>query len=501
MSEPLLHLSHISKQFPGVLALDDVHLSVRAGEVHVLLGENGAGKSTLVKIVTGAYQRTGGDISFDGRPLQVADPRHAIDAGISMVYQEINLAPHLTVAENVYLGHEPLRSKLFRIIDQERMNRLAGQALSRFHLQIDPATPVQQLSVAQQQMVEIVKAFSTNARLIILDEPTATLTSREIDELFTLIRKMKAEGVAFIYISHRLEELPLIGDQVTVLRDGRFVATVPADTAMDELIRLMIGRTVDHLFPKRHVQAGERLLDVENLTRDGVFHDVGFSLRQGEILGVAGLVGAGRTEMARAIFGADKADSGRISLEGRPLDIQSPCHALKQGIAYVSEDRKGQSMALGMSVQDNITLAELPGLSGPVLLNAGAERECAEKYRKELDIRMTGPEQPAGLLSGGNQQKVVIARLLATNPKVLIFDEPTRGVDVGAKVEIYQLINQLVERGTGVILISSYLPELLALSDRVLVMREGRVSALLNRDEATQENILAAATTGTEQAA
>ncbi|MDZ7372773.1 MAG: sugar ABC transporter ATP-binding protein [candidate division KSB1 bacterium] len=496
----ILELEGISKAFPGVQALRDVRFELREGEVHVLLGENGAGKSTLMKIVTGALPKDAGEIRLDGRKVEIRNPQQALALGISMVYQEFNLAPHLSVAENIWLGREPLRDRWLGLVDRRRMREEASAILRRLHLPVHPDTPVSHLTVSQAQLVEIAKSLSARARILILDEPTAALTEAEIDELFRIIRELKAEGVSFVYISHRLEEIPRIGDRVTVLRDGEYVATVPATTDPAELIRLMVGRKLDQFYPKVPSRPGPVRLEVEGLCRSGVLHDVHLQIRAGEVVGLAGLIGAGRTELARAIFGADPVDHMRVRVDGAEVAIRSPADAIRAGIAYLSEDRKSLSLALTRSVAENISLASLDRFCTGPFVRAEAERRAVQEFVERLRIRTPSLNQQVQYLSGGNQQKVVLARWLLREAKVLLFDEPTRGVDVGAKAEIFELIGRLAQKGAAILLISSYLPELLGVCDRILVMHRGRIVGELSRAEATQEKILTLAALGSASA-
>jgi ribose transport system ATP-binding protein len=487
---PVLEMERICKSFPGVRALDEVSFRAYPGQVHVLLGENGAGKSTLMKVLAGVYPKDSGTILFEGRQIEIGSTREALDLGISMVYQEPSLALHLSAAENIFLGREILLSHKLGILDRQALNKNTAEILKRLNLSFSPQAPVRELSAAQRQMVEIAKALSAEARIIILDEPTASLSETEIERLFQVIRDLKKRGIAFIYISHRLEEISEIGDRVTVLRDGRVVDTVPASSPVDQMIRMMVGKPVKELFPRVDAPKGEELLRVENLCSKDILHDISFSVSAGEIVGLGGLVGSRRTELARAVFGADPLDSGRILVQGQPVRINSPADAIKAGIGYLSEDRKLVSLALSMSVRANITLATLDKCcAGPLLLRK-KEYRLVENYIRDLGIKTRHADQKVEYLSGGNQQKVVVARWLATDAKVLFFDEPATGVDVGAKTEIYQLINQLAMQGRAVVIISSYLPELLAVCDRILVMCRGRIARELSREEATQEKIL-----------
>ena len=488
----MLRLQGIRKAFPGVVALDGVDLELLAGEVHILLGENGAGKSTLMKIISGAVRRDAGMISIDGVPVEITGPRHAQQLGIGIIYQEFNLIPHLTAGENILLGREP--SLLPGLIDQRRLMEDAQKLLNDLGVTIDARTVVRRLSVAQQQMVEVAKALSLNARVLIMDEPTSALTESEIKELFSAIRRLKTRGVAIVYISHRMEELFLIGDRVTVLRDGRHVGTRRiAETAMPELVRMMVGRDLNEHFPKQAARVGEEALRVEGLTRKGVLEDITFTLRRGEVVGIAGLMGSGRTELARAIFGADPLDAGKIFVHGRERRLNSPRAAIDAGIGFLTEDRKTQGLILVLSVQENICLPSAGTFSRVGFMQAARERAAATKAITDLRIKTPGAQQRVGLLSGGNQQKVVLGKWLCTEADILIFDEPTRGIDVGSKVEIYQLINQLAARGAGILMISSELPEILGMSDRILVMNGGRLAGEFTAAEATQEKLLKAA--------
>jgi len=489
---PVLSLRGIRKAFPGVIALDGVDLDLQAGEVHVLLGENGAGKSTLMKIISGAVARDSGDIVIEGVPVELTGPRHAQELGIGIIYQEFNLVPHLTAAENILLGREP---KLFPgVIDQRRLVREAQQQLDDLGVALAATERVSRLSVAQQQMVEVAKALSLNARVLIMDEPTSALTTQEITELFDAIRRLKKRGVAIVYISHRMEELFAIGDRVTVLRDGRHVGTrAIGETTMTELVRLMVGRDLTEHFPKRQAAIGEEILRVEALRRNGILHDVSLSLRRGEVVGLAGLMGSGRTELARAIFGADRIDGGQIFVHGKPCAVRSPRDAIALGIGFLTEDRKQQGLVLVLSVQENICLPSVSRLARAGCTQPARETEMTAQRIAELRIKTPGPHQRVMNLSGGNQQKVVLAKWLCTEADILIFDEPTRGIDVGSKVEIYQLINQLAARGAAILMISSELPEIVGLSDRILVMNGGRIAGEFTAAEATQEKLLAAA--------
>jgi ribose transport system ATP-binding protein len=495
-TSPLLKMQHITKRFPGVLALSDVNFDVEAGEVHALLGENGAGKSTLMKILSGVYQRDAGEIVFKGRSVDFTTPRQAQLAGITTIYQELNQIPYLSVTENIFLGSEIERGAL---LDWRAMHRQARELLARLHLDIDPRTPIADLGVGQQQMVEVAKALHHKADLIIMDEPTSALSIREIDDLFAIIRQLKAEGVALIYISHHLDEAFEISDRITVLRDGRHIATLPTSSLdMERLITLMVGRDLSEQFPKESAPLGAEVLRVENLTQGKRLKNISFSLRAGEVLGVAGLVGAGRTELVRALFGADPIDSGRILIDGVPVTIRSPQDAIRHGIALLTEDRKRQGLILGMNVRENTTLSILGGLTRGWFTDRRKESAITQSFIDSMAIKTPNQEQLVSNLSGGTQQKVVLAKWMATQPKILIFDEPTRGIDVGAKVEIYKLMNTLAKQGVAIIMVSSELPEILGMSDRVMVIREGRVTGFLTRQEATQEKIIAYATASME---
>lgn len=495
---PLLRMTGISKRFPGVLALSDVGLTVAPGEVHALLGENGAGKSTLLKILAGAQSPDSGTIEFAGTPVVFESPHAAQKLGIATIYQEFTLAPNMMICENVFIGREP-GSKLF--VNWRRMAEETRALTRRLGLDANPMIPVRELSVAEQQMVEIARALSMKSRLIVMDEPTSALSRVEVEKLFRIVRALKAEGLSIIFVTHRLEEVFEICDSYTVLRDGKFVGTGKVvDTTIDKIIRMMVGREVNALFSHRtDATAGEVALAVEGLSRRGsardpsatVLADVSLHVRRGEILGIAGLVGAGRTEMARAIFGADRFDSGSILVDGQPVRISSPQEAIRHGIGLVPEDRKQQALFLSLAIRVNLSMASLDRVSRwGVFVDEAKENALVEEYRKALSIRMASPEQIVANLSGGNQQKVVLARWLALQPKVLIVDEPTRGIDVGAKVDVHNLLFDMARSGIAVIAISSELPEVLAISDRIVTMREGRVTGEIARDRADQETLM-----------
>jgi ribose transport system ATP-binding protein len=487
---PLLALRGVTKRFTGVLALDGVDFDIRAGEVHAVCGENGAGKSTLMKVMSGIHQPDAGEIVHRGASCRFASPTAAEQAGVVMIHQELNLVPHLSVAENIYLAREPKRGWF---IDRARLREDASRCLARLDVAISPDAAVRTLSVAQQQMVEIAKALSINAEVLIMDEPTSSLTEAETSQLFKVIRELRRAGVGIVYISHRLDEMASIVDRVTVLRDGRHIRTMDfADTQVDEIVSLMVGRSLDEKFPPRTgTPSDEVLLSVRGLHRKGVFEPLDVDLRRGEILGFAGLMGAGRTEVARAIFGADPVDGGTVSLQGRPLHIRSPIDAIDHGIAYLSEDRKAHGLALEMTVAQNVTLANLGAVCGRGgFIRFDDELRTAQRYIEQLDIRTPSAHQIARLLSGGNQQKVVISKWLFRQSRVIFFDEPTRGIDVGAKYAIYQLMDRLAHEGIGVVLISSELPEILGLTDRVAVFHEGRLMRVLPTRDTTQEEIM-----------
>jgi ribose transport system ATP-binding protein len=496
----ILEMKGITKRFPGVTALRKVDFQLRAGEVHVLLGENGAGKSTLIKILTGAYQDFEGEIVLFGKGTRINSPEHAIELGIRAVYQEFNLIPQLDAGRNIFLG-EPPRTPVLRLIDHKQIYRRSTEYFKTLGVKIDPRVPVRRLGIASQQMVEISKTLATDARLVVFDEPTAVLTTEEIEHLFTVIRGLTQRGVGVIYISHRLEEIFKIGDRATILRDGEFVATRDLRDArvdIDGLIQLMVGRRLTEKFPKFENQIGAELLRVEHLERDGVLHDISLALRSGEILGIAGLVGAGRTELAKAIFGADRIDSGSVFVEGRPVRIGSPGDAIGLGIGLAPEDRKAEGLVQLLPVDSNIIMACVRTLTRLGVIGRKKKIEITERLAKGLRIATPALSRKVMFLSGGNQQKVVLAKWLASGSRIIIFDEPTRGIDVGAKIEVYNLMNDLIREGVGIIMISSELPELLGMADRILVMHEGRMVAEYPRAEATQEKILLSATGGTE---
>ncbi len=498
MSAPFLKLENVSKAFPGVQALDSVSMEIYKGEIHCLVGENGAGKSTLIKLLTGVHTWDSGTIIFNGQPLSDVTPQKALhELGIVPIYQELNLIPELDVAENIFLGREILTSERFRFIDRREMIKRTEAILRRLGQDIKPTALVGTLGIGKQQMVEIAKALSIDANLLILDEPTASLGPEETEELFSVMRQLKSEGVTIIYISHKLEEIKEIGDRLTVLRDGKKIITTEVDAvSIDDIITYMVGRQIEDKYPKIKTQRGELALEVRNLSTADLLTDISFKAYRGEVLGIAGLVGAGRTELARAIIGADPRTAGEIIINGRPVDIRSPKDALKHGLVLLTEDRKSQGLVLNNTVLFNATLANLEKYLSGILLDLRAQRQDALRVVEELRIKTPSLNTLVAQLSGGNQQKVVIGKWLNTKADIFIFDEPTRGIDVGAKTEVYNIINSLVRNGAAVIMISSELPEILGMSDRIIVLSEGRLTGEFTREEATQEKIMAAATGG-----
>ncbi|NWG16971.1 MAG: sugar ABC transporter ATP-binding protein [Chloroflexi bacterium] len=497
-NQPILQVRGISKAFPGVQALSDVDFEVYPGEVVALLGENGAGKSTLMKILAGAYQKDSGRIYLNNQEIEFTSPHHAQTMGISIIYQEFNLVPTQTVAANIFTGREPLHrgvGRLLKMVDKQEMERAAQEMLNVVGAHVIPTDMIRSLPVAERQLVEIAKALSFDSRVIIMDEPTSALGDEETQNLFNIVRSLKNQGRAVIFITHRLKEVFEIADRIVVLRDGRLVGSVPAhETSIDGLISMMVGRSLDQMYQKETSDIGDVVMRVQGLTRHGVVEDVSFELRRGEILGFAGLVGAGRTETARLLFGADPKDGGEIWIDGKKPSIHSPEDAIRAGISFVPEDRGNQGLILLLSVLKNEVLPTMSHFTHYGLLDGAALQQRAQDYVNRLNVRTPSLEQKVMFLSGGNQQKVVLAKWLMSNPKVLILDEPTRGIDVGAKSEIYALMSQLARNGIGIIMISSELPEILAMSDRVLVMCEGRVTGIIDRQEATQEVIMAYAT-------
>jgi inositol transport system ATP-binding protein len=489
----ILQMENISKSFPGVKALSDVNLTVRKGTIHALMGENGAGKSTLMKILDGIYAPDSGQITFQGQPVTIDTTHTALKLGISMIHQELSPIPYMMVSENIFLGREPLGR--YGLIDKRKLNADTKALLDRLGIDIKPTSLMKTLSVANTQMVEIAKAISYDASLIIMDEPTSAITEREVDHLFRMIRSLKAKGVTIIYITHKMDEVFLIADDITVLRDGKHVATEPASqTNKGHLITMMVGRELTEMFPKEVAPIGEIVLSVRNLTRDGIVADVSFDLRRGEILGIAGLMGAGRTTVIESIFGIHKIDAGEITIKGRKTQINSPADAIKNGLALLTEDRKLTGIMGVLPVRDNMVIASLSNYEKRGLLDGRRIEATYKEEKSRLDIKSPSMYQLIKLLSGGNQQKVLVSRWLLTSPDILILDEPTRGIDVGAKAEIHRLMSKLAQEGKAIIMISSELPEILGMSDRILVMHEGRVGGIFERKEATQESIMQAAT-------
>ncbi|MCK6264595.1 sugar ABC transporter ATP-binding protein [Vibrio sp. ZSDE26] len=494
MCSPILTMSGISKAFTGVQALKDVNFQLRAGEVHALMGENGAGKSTLMKVLIGVHKADEGHITYQGNSIEYSSVLDAQKAGISMIFQELNLIPHLSVAENIFFAREPLKHGL---VDYKTMRHEASKLLDMFDIDVKPTDIVNTLSVAKQQMVEIAKSLSFDVEILIMDEPTSALTDKEIDALFVLVEKLKSRGVAIVYISHRMDELKRICDHITIFRDGQYVSNHRFnEISMDDIIAKMVGRTLDNHFPeKKAAVTDEMILSAMNVTRFGVFKPLNFDLRKGEILAITGLVGAKRTELARALFGADRLSDGELFVHGEKKTIKTPSDAIKAGVAYLSEDRKLNGVAVKMSIRENTTMASMDKVSSRLgIISTKSETEAAKQYIDKMAIKTPTVEQIVGNLSGGNQQKVVIGKWLFRDAKVMIFDEPTRGIDVGAKYAIYELLDELACQGVGVIMISSELPEVLGMSDRVIVMKEGEMTAMLNTADTSQEEIMQYAT-------
>jgi len=486
----LLHMKHITRQFPGVKALDHVDFQVRTNEIHALIGENGAGKSTLVKILNGIFKPDSGEIFFDGENVEIHNPQQAQELGISTIFQDLLLFPDISVAENILLGHEPKRTS--GLIDWKTLHTRAQRILGDMNVDLDSRQTVRKLSIAQKQLVMIARALSFNSRLIIMDEPTATLTSHEIDSMFRVIRDLKNKGKTIVFISHKLEEIFEITETITVLRDGKMVGVrETASTQKAEVITLMVGRTLEEEFPKRTPLLGEDALVIHNLQAGNKIRDINLTIRKGEVVGLFGLVGAGRTELARAIFGIDPIHAGRILLDGQHVAIKSPRDAINAGIAFATEDRKTQGLVLSMSVKENMTLPNLKTITRFSFIRHRAEMEIVHRYIKSMKIKTPGVDQFTMKLSGGNQQKVVLARWLGSNPRVLVLDEPTQGIDIGAKQEIYGLINEFVNKGMAILLISSELPEVLGICDRIYVMFRGRIAAQFTQQEATPEKVMA----------
>jgi ribose transport system ATP-binding protein len=496
MNKALILMEGIEKHFPGVHALKQCRFELFAGEVHALVGENGAGKSTLMKVLTGVYQKNDGYVYFKGKEVEIPDTKTAQDMGISIIHQELNLMPDLTVAQNIFIGREP-RKGLNLFIDDNKLNQQTQLLFEQMNLNLDPRTKISELTLAKQQMVEIAKALSFNSEVLIMDEPTAALTHTEIEELFRIIQQLRKNGVGIVYISHRMEELKEISDRLTVMRDGCYIDTVQTkETSIDHVIAMMVGREIyHHSRPRIEYVDRETVLEVKNLNRDSVLKDINFQLKKGEILGFSGLMGAGRTDLARAIFGADPIDSGEIYVHGRKIEIKSPYDAVRYGIGYLSEDRKQYGLMFDMDVKTNITIAsnnKLQRFWG--WMNDPKISQVSTQITDSLKVKTPSIHQQVRFLSGGNQQKVVIGKWLVRDCEILIFDEPTRGIDVGAKMEIYKLLDDLLKQGKSIIMISSELPEILRMSHRIIVMCEGRITGELDNESATQEQIMTYAT-------
>ena len=498
MAQPILEMQGITKRFPGVLALDNVSFDLYPGEVHALLGENGAGKSTLIKILAGDYQKDEGEIFIDSNRVAIENPGQSAHLGVSVIYQELHLIPTLSVAENILLGALP-KGRLPGSVNWRKTREQARKVLDNLGVTLDVKARVENLNVAQKQVVEITKSLSRDANIVVMDEPTAALTDREVQGLFRVIKTLTAKGVGIVYISHRLDEVFAIADRVTVMRDGKNVGTQAlSEIDRTQVVKMMVGREMKDMYPKREIPVGTELLRVENLSQGKALHDVSLNLHRGEILGIFGLMGAGRTRLSKVLFGETKKDSGRVFIEGRESLIDSPEKGKAAGLGLVPVDRKGEGLLLGQSVQNNITLPNLSAYVKYGFTQQRKERLRAKKWVKELDIRTPSADQMAMNLSGGNQQKVVLAKWLDAGTQVLILNEPTWGVDVGAKVEIYRLLEDLCEQGIGVLMMSSELPEILAVADRILVMREGRITGEFSREEASQESLMRAAIDGIE---
>ncbi len=493
MATASLVLSAVSKSFGAVAALRDVHLELLGGQAHALVGENGAGKSTLVKILAGVHRPDAGTLTLDGRPLVLGGPADARAAGIAVIYQEPTLFPDLSVAENIFMGRQPLRS--LRRIDTAQMRARAAALFERLGVHLDPDRPARGLSIADQQLVEIAKALSFDARVLVMDEPTAALSGVEVQRLFSVARSLRDAGTAVLFISHRFDEVFALCERITVMRDGRWISTDPvADVTVDEIVRRMVGREVSAMYPKLQTAVGEPRLEVRGLTRHGVFDGVSFTVHSGEIVALAGLVGAGRSEVARAIFGVDRYDSGEVRVDGKALPAADTAAAIRAGVALVPEDRRQQGLVMELSVERNATLPRRWALARAGLLGGRGEREAARTWAERLQVRAARLADPVSTLSGGNQQKVVLAKWLATVPKVLLVDEPTRGIDIGTKAEVHRLLSQLAADGVAVLMVSSELPEVLGMADRVLVMHEGKLTADIARERAGEESVMRAAT-------
>lgn len=494
---PFVEMDGIDKSFSGNQVLNGVNFNVQKGEVHALMGENGAGKSTLIKVLTGIHKRDYGVIKVNGKEVDFSNPKQAEKEGILVIHQELNIIPHLTVTENMFLGKDITYPKT-GILNTKEMKKQTQASLQALGVtNIHPDDIAGDLSVGKQQMVEIARALSTNAELIVMDEPTAALTEREIDNLFRVVESLQNRGVAIIYISHRMEEIFRICDRVTVLRDGTYIGTENiSDTSFEAIVKMMVGRELGERFPERSNAVGDVIFEVKNLKRKGLFNDISFHVNKGEILGVSGLMGAGRTEVMEAIFGYEKKNNGTVFLDGKTLSIKHPRDAVKAGIGFISEDRKAKGLVINTSIRENISLPNMKTISKNGVVSAKKERDLVTDLIKRLHVKTTGGEQEVKALSGGNQQKIVIAKWLGINPKLLILDEPTRGVDVGAKKEIYNIMNELTKNGVAIIMISSELPEILGVSDRIMVIHEGKITQTMDRHEADQEKIMTAATGG-----
>lgn len=493
MGEFILELDHISKSFPGVKALDDVHFNLKPGEIHGLMGENGAGKSTFIKIITGVHEPDTGEIRINGEPISFRTPLEAQRAGIAAIYQHVTSYPDLTVAENIFMGHERV-TRYTRRIDWGAMHREAQELLDQLDAGVSSRQRMSDLSVARQQIVEIAKALSTQATIVIMDEPTAALTRHESDELYRITESLRTQGVSIIFISHRFEDIERLADRITVFRDGRYIDTWPAsEMTRDRMIVAMVGREISRMFPKRQIEIGEELLRVEKLSRTGFYRDVSFSVRRGEILALTGLVGAGRTEVCESIYGLYPPDTGSIFFEGVAVEIENPMEALRIGIGLLPEDRQHQGLVLDWEIVKNITLSTLKDYTRLSIVDRDREYRNASELSTKLAVRTPNVATRASSLSGGNQQKVVVAKIIGSTLKVIILDEPTKGVDVAAKAAIYEIIGDLAEQGYGVIMVSSEMPEVLSLSDRIVVMKDGHITAELDTESATQEEILHAA--------
>jgi len=487
--EMLLEARGISKYFPGVQALDGVDFQLNRGTIHALCGENGAGKSTLMNILIGFYRKDSGEILVRGKPVELSSPRQALHLGISIIEQELNFVPAMTVAENMFLGREPSRAMTF--IDYRELNRLSGEYLSRLGVDIDPKTMMSRLSLAQVQLVEIAKALSRESAVLFMDEPTSALGEREVEQLFTVLRTLRREGTGIVYVSHKLDEIFSISDEVTVLRDGKQVGSkLTSELGRAELVKMMVGRTLEEKFIKDNTPGEEEMLTVQSYSKKAQFSDISLSVRRGEVLGIYGLVGAGRSEFLDALFGVTAADGGSVLVEGREVSINSPADAKRVGIAYVTEDRKSSGLVLTSSVKENITITALREISRGLFLSPRMEREVVQNLCDRLRIKTPSIRQTVKNLSGGNQQKVVLAKWLVSRPRILVLDEPTRGIDVGAKQEIYRLISDFAKEGLGIIVVSSEMPEILGICDRIVVFRRGRISGQLSAGEATQEQLM-----------